>query len=449
MSLNQKTLSKTPNKVQSEINQDIAVTSDLIKVVKNVQEKVNMAKFREYELAHASNKIFKPVTDPLQNISNSLNLLRKSQSQPIQQTSLVTDFDHPLPTTHPATAALKTPIERQRESGLDKNVTVRNQKKKKEPKRRHSLDETIDARDLTLLENGIPVRRHINVSPISPKTLQDNPAASVIERRPPATIPVTEKKTRLSGDYLPQITLDDLQFGDNDEDENPLLAATKKASLESTQIEDDSIEEFQSKPGVLLTTRLGLSEVNSTVPGLHLVLSGTETPVIVNEKSQTLKISGKKYAYTPDVWHLLTQDKIPLEEIKQIKSAEREMFFTILNDNMNLYLVPSNIKNTTKYQHIIKPFLSTSRFRTASPVHKDGKGLQLKTLLKKNKYLNNLELKKVVNTSPNYIYWNNVSELIQRLRKLIASKSAGNTSAEEENEIISIIEELREEKIVA
>lgn len=449
MSLNQKTLSKTPNTVQAEINQNIAVTSDLIKVVKNVQDKVNLAKFREYELSHASNKIFKPVTDPLQNISHSLNLLRKSQSQPIQQTSLVTDFDHPLPTTHPATAALKTPGTTQRESRVDKNVTVRN-KKRKETRSRSlggATDDTVDAWDLTLLENGKPVRRRVNVSPISPDTVQDNPAASVIERR----LPTTVKKNRLSGEHLPKISLDDLNFGDDDEDENPLLLAKKKASLESTRIEDGNMltEDFQPKRDALLKTRLGLSAIPGSGAEPKLVLSGTETPVIVNDKSQYLKIGGKKYGYTNDIWYLLSEDKISLEEIKQIKSIEKEMFFTILNENMNLHLVPSHIKNTSKYQHIIKPFLTTLRFRTYSPTNKAGKGLKMEALVKKNKYLKNLELKKVVNTSPNYIYWNNVSELIQRLRKLIASKSAGNTSAEEENEIISIIEELREEKIVA
>lgn len=120
----------------------------------------------------------------------------------------------------------------------------------------------------------------------------------------------------------------------------------------------------------------------------------------------------------------------------------------------------------SKFQKILKPRLlakatSTPKRRvllrqTSTPTvpatRKGGGGGGcggISRLFHKNKYLKELELKKVVTSRPQYVYWNNVSELIQRLRKLYASKSAGNTSAEEENEIVAIIEELREEKIVA
>lgn len=43
-------------------------------------------------------------------------------------------------------------------------------------------------------------------------------------------------------------------------------------------------------------------------------------------------------------------------------------------------------------------------------------------------------------------YWNDPNELVDRLRLLIASKSAGHSG--HNNEIISIIEELREHKII-
>ena len=52
------------------------------------------------------------------------------------------------------------------------------------------------------------------------------------------------------------------------------------------------------------------------------------------------------------------------------------------------------------------------------------------------------------NTSSNYdyVYWNDVNELVDRLKLLVAEKSAGNNS--HDNEIMSIIEELREERII-
>lgn len=47
---------------------------------------------------------------------------------------------------------------------------------------------------------------------------------------------------------------------------------------------------------------------------------------------------------------------------------------------------------------------------------------------------------------PQYIYWNSENELIERLRLLMSSRAAGNTS--HENEIASIIEELREANVI-
>lgn len=51
------------------------------------------------------------------------------------------------------------------------------------------------------------------------------------------------------------------------------------------------------------------------------------------------------------------------------------------------------------------------------------------------------------NDSKNFIYWNDVNELVSRLRLLVSSASAGHTG--HNNEILSIIEELREENIIA
>ena len=45
-----------------------------------------------------------------------------------------------------------------------------------------------------------------------------------------------------------------------------------------------------------------------------------------------------------------------------------------------------------------------------------------------------------------YIYWDDPNELVYRLRLLLASQAAGNPS--HTNEIISIIEELRDAKVI-
>ena len=46
------------------------------------------------------------------------------------------------------------------------------------------------------------------------------------------------------------------------------------------------------------------------------------------------------------------------------------------------------------------------------------------------------------NMHVNYVHWDDPNELVDRLRLLVAERSAGNSS--HDNEIISIIEELRE-----
>ena len=50
------------------------------------------------------------------------------------------------------------------------------------------------------------------------------------------------------------------------------------------------------------------------------------------------------------------------------------------------------------------------------------------------------------NTSVDYTYWDDPNELVDRLRLLLAERAAGNNS--HTNEIHSIIEELREAKII-
>ena len=45
-----------------------------------------------------------------------------------------------------------------------------------------------------------------------------------------------------------------------------------------------------------------------------------------------------------------------------------------------------------------------------------------------------------------YKYWDDPNELVDRLRLLVAERSAGNNN--HDNEIISIIEELREAKVI-
>lgn len=75
-----------------------------------------------------------------------------------------------------------------------------------------------------------------------------------------------------------------------------------------------------------------------------------------------------------------------------------------------------------KYKHIIQPLLQHL-------THKIGKAYSTYT-----------------NNPIDFVYWDNPNELVDRLRLLIASKEAGNNNLQ--NEINSIVEELRESNII-
>lgn len=79
-----------------------------------------------------------------------------------------------------------------------------------------------------------------------------------------------------------------------------------------------------------------------------------------------------------------------------------------------------------KYIEIIKPMFSQRR-------HTTGEGM-VPTQLTYNE------------TPMEYVFWDNPNELVDRLKLLMASKEAGNTS--HDNEIIAIINELREANII-
>jgi hypothetical protein len=54
--------------------------------------------------------------------------------------------------------------------------------------------------------------------------------------------------------------------------------------------------------------------------------------------------------------------------------------------------------------------------------------------------------KEVSNKPIDYVYWNDPNKLVNRLKLLVASQSAGHTS--HSNEIVSVVEELREANII-
>lgn len=85
-----------------------------------------------------------------------------------------------------------------------------------------------------------------------------------------------------------------------------------------------------------------------------------------------------------------------------------------------------------KFNEIIEPLLSSSTVMTRS---KTGLGFP------------HMSSQKLYNSrGVDYVYWNKPKELVDRLRLLYSSKMAGNTGVD--NEILSLVEEMREEGII-
>lgn len=137
-------------------------------------------------------------------------------------------------------------------------------------------------------------------------------------------------------------------------------------------------------------------------------------------------IGENTYEGTPGLYELIFM-KTPDES--KISETDISNYVDILFKTKAIYRFYSSNQQiqgnrTEKYKKYIAPYV---RHRKGST--KEGEAL-----------------KDYVDAKPHYVYWNNINELVQRLRLLYASKYAGHSG--HDNEIIAILEELREEDII-
>lgn len=140
-------------------------------------------------------------------------------------------------------------------------------------------------------------------------------------------------------------------------------------------------------------------------------------------------INNNTYGGTPGLYELLFMKNPDSYTYTQ---EDLQSYADILKTTKaHIHLPSGRIKSSksAKYNKIIKPALKSFKLQQYWWDHMDGRGMM-----------------KVTNTKPNYIYWDNVNELCDRLRLLIASQNAGHTG--HDNEILSIIEELHEAGII-
>ncbi len=144
----------------------------------------------------------------------------------------------------------------------------------------------------------------------------------------------------------------------------------------------------------------------------------------ISTQAIKININGTEYVPTNGLCELIF-----LKEPTSYSDSDLNSYATILK-SCNAYYrkFDSNeqIKggNSVKYRNIIRPIIDQHR-------KKRGSGFNLMHLPKQN---------------IDYIYWDDPNEIVDRLRLLMASTQAGNNS--HNNEIMSIVDELREANII-
>lgn len=164
-----------------------------------------------------------------------------------------------------------------------------------------------------------------------------------------------------------------------------------------------------------------------------------KVPITIRGSSNKLhdfiiSFNNKKYEISSGLKELLLKKK---PDIHLITDIDRQNYKDILletNAHKRDFKSMGQIKGdkSMKYCQIIKPLFSESNDLTEKNVIKKGGNMKF--------------LKKSYNKNTDLIYWDDPNELIERLMLLVASKNAGNNN--HDNEIISIIEELKEAEII-
>lgn len=141
------------------------------------------------------------------------------------------------------------------------------------------------------------------------------------------------------------------------------------------------------------------------------------------EKTNDLYIKGTRYTGTQGLYELLFM-KRPDEGY--VTDNDRRAYKSIMiatNAHKQRYDPEKqiNANSSHKYRHVIRQLFGYT-----------GRGLPTH---------------KTAGTVVDYVRWNDVNELVDRLRLLVASRAAGHSG--HDNEILSILEELREAKVIA
>lgn len=158
---------------------------------------------------------------------------------------------------------------------------------------------------------------------------------------------------------------------------------------------------------------------------------------LVAVSGEYIRIGRDQFKRTLGINELLFQKEPDLSLITSDDMANYKLMLLETNVHRRDYDSEKPIRSNRgqKYMKIIKPLFQMRKLSSSTgssqPDLYQGKGLPTMKKWKKN---------------VDYVYWDDPNELIDRLKLLIASREAGNTGLD--NEIISVIEELRESGII-
>lgn len=168
---------------------------------------------------------------------------------------------------------------------------------------------------------------------------------------------------------------------------------------------------------------------------------GDSTNVQLLANSNDVSINNVIYEGTPGLLQLLYLKNPQDYTDADLKNYKNILFST--NAHKKGYSQEMGIFGTRsdKYKNVISKLFSTVYLRGSSSSSPASKTSRLQSLrsFKRGTGL-------MTEGVPIYEYWNDPNELVDRLRMLIASSQAGHEG--HQNEIESIIEELREEGII-
>lgn len=206
---------------------------------------------------------------------------------------------------------------------------------------------------------------------------------------------------------------------------------------QATDDDDDDVYNDNYGTSIMNLTDLARKNKLDTTYGAHKNkysgewMFGNSTVKLTDDK---IKIGNENWALTPGLFELMftikpqNYDKTDLDVYKNIllkTSAYRRN-----------YKPDGQRKGSRgyKYKKIISKLLNDNKSKALSSKSTSISERKGSGMMKLNPY------------KTNYLYWDDPNELVDRLRLLVASQAAGHTN--HNNEIVSIIEELREANII-